>query len=65
MLLQTAKLGIGLADQRPAPCVQIIFDEIGSGLGLVISGQVNRLTGKMHLTACSGKNILYWLMKNP
>ena len=34
-------------------------------VGLVISGQVNRLTGKMHLTACYGKIILYRLKKIP
>ena len=33
-------------------------------IGLVISGQVNWLTGKIHLTTCSGKNILFPLKKS-
>ena len=36
-----------------------------SGIGLVISGQVNRLTGKIHLTACSGEIFLFRLKKYP
>ena len=34
-------------------------------LGLAISVQINWLTGKMHLTACSGNNVLCSLKKYP
>ena len=33
-------------------------------IGLLISGQVNRLTGQIILTTCSGQNYLYWLNKS-
>ena len=37
---------------------------VSTQLGLLISGQVNRLTGQIILTTCSGQNYLYWLNKS-